>query len=136
MASAASLIGHQVAAQSGQFSFDGTTTQQFTIDAAQDAASSTMEVIDSSGKVVNTLNSGRLLSGKNSMTWNGATSTGGTAGPGEYTLKITASDINGQSVATTTQITGQVKAVRLTPEGTFAEIGNTPVSMANIAKIY
>ncbi len=136
MASAASLIGHQVAAQSSKFSFDGITAQQFTIDASQAASSSTMEVIDSSGRVVNTLNSGSLLSGINSMTWNGTTNTGGTAAPGEYSLKITASDINGQSVATTTQITGQVTAVRLTPDGVFAEIGNTPVSMANIAKIY
>jgi flagellar basal-body rod modification protein FlgD len=135
MASAASLIGHQVAAQSNKFTFDG-TAQQFTIDASQAASSSTMEVIDSTGRVVNTLNSGGLLSGINSMTWNGTTNSGGTAAPGEYSLKITASDINGQSVATSTQITGLVKAVRLTPDGAFAEIGNTPISMANIAKIY
>ena len=136
MASAAALIGHQVSAQSSQFSFDGTTPQQFTIDAAQNASSSTVEVIDSSGRVVNTLPSGFLASGTNNVTWNGATNTGGTAAPGEYSLKIIASDINGLAVATSTQITGQVKAVRLTPDGVFTEIGNTPVSMANIAKIY
>jgi flagellar basal-body rod modification protein FlgD len=136
VASAASLIGHQVSAQSNQFSFDGITPQTFTINTAQDASTTTVEVINSAGLVVKTLHSGFLASGINNMSWNGATNSGATAAPGEYSLKITATDINGQSVASTTQITGQVKAVRLSPDGVFAEIGNTPVSMANIAKIY
>jgi flagellar basal-body rod modification protein FlgD len=136
MASAASLIGHQVAAQSSRFSFDGTTPQLFTINAEQDATSTTVEITDSSGRVVNTQNAGYLTSGTNNMTWKGTTNAGGTAAPGEYSLKITATDINGLPVTTSTQITGQVKAVRLTPDGVFTEIGNTPVSMANIAKIY
>jgi len=136
MASAASLIGHQVSAQSNQFSYDGVTAQQFTIDTAQSAPTSTVEVINSAGLVVKTLHSGFLSSGINTMSWNGTTNSGAAAAPGEYSLKITAADINGQPVASTTQITGQVKAVRLTPDGVFAEIGSTPVSMANIARIY
>jgi len=136
MAAASSLIGHQAAAQSDTFTFDGVTPQQFSIDAAQTASTATVDVVNSAGYVVKTLYTGSLAAGTNNISWNGATNSGATATPGNYSLKVTASDINGQPVASTAQITGLVKAIHLTPNGVFADVGNTPVSMANIAKIY
>jgi len=136
MATASSLIGHQAAAQSSQFTFDGIAAQQFNIDTTQGAPTATVDVVNSAGQVVKTLYTGSLAAGTSAVSWNGATNSGATAAPGQYSLNITASDINGQPVASTVQITGLVKAIRLTPNGVFADIGKTPVSMANIAKIY
>jgi len=135
MASAAPLIGHQATAKSSQFTFDGSTPQNFIIKADQQTPTSTVEVIDSSGSVINTLYSGPLAAGANTITWSGASSGGGAAAPGEYSIRVIASDINGYPSVTSTQITGTVNAVRITPDGTFAVVGSTPVAVTNIAEI-
>ena len=135
MATASSYLGHQVWADGSSFSFDGSSPVKFSAELSVDAARAEVQVVDSRGQVVRTLHNSFLPSGMNQLSWDGKTDNGGTARADSYIFKVAATDANGQPVPASTRISGQVTAVRLTPEGVNIMIGNTPVSMASIKEI-
>lgn len=135
MATASSYLGHQVLAETSAFTFDGSTPVQFAADLQSDAAAVDVQVVDSFGRTVRTIQSSGLPSGINNLSWDGKTDAGTAANPDNYTIKIAATDNTGLPVAANTSISGLVTAVRLTPEGVKIMIGNTPVSMASITEI-
>jgi len=135
ISSAASYLGHTATAKVASFGFDGTSPLQLDVELKQDAAGATVQVLDRSGRVIKTLYHGFLTSGSNKLTWQGDSDSGVNASPGEYSLQVVTADKNGHPAAANTRITGQVGAVRLTPDGVFAVIGKTPVAVANITEI-
>lgn len=136
VAFAAPLIGHQVSAYQDSFEFEGGGSQDFVLLAESPATKATVEIVDSTGRVVRTLHEGSLQEGKTPFTWDGKTDTGGDAAPGKYSIKVTATDADGQPVAVNTQISGTVSAIRLTPEGVFVVIGTTPVPVAVVSEVF
>ncbi|ATX78563.1 flagellar basal-body rod modification protein FlgD [Mariprofundus aestuarium] len=135
MATASSYLGHQVLADSSSFTFDGATPVQFTADLQGAASAADVQIVDSFGKTVRTINSGSLPTGINNLSWDGKTDAGTVARADNYIIKIAATDNTGQPVSAPTSINGLVTAVRLTQEGVNVMIGNTPVSMASIKEI-
>ena len=135
MATASSYLGHQVLADSSEFTFDGSNPVQFSADLQSSAAAADVQIVDSFGKTVRTIHSTSLPSGINNLAWDGKTDAGTTARPDNYIVKIAATDNTGQPVPATTSINGLVTAVRLTPEGVNIMVGDTPVSMASIREI-
>jgi len=135
MATASSYLGHQVLADSSSFTFDGSTPAQFSADLQSDATAADVQIVDSFGQTVRTIHNSFLPSGMNNLNWDGKTDAGTTARPDNYIIRIAATDSKGQPVPASTSISGQVTAVRLTPEGVNIMIGKTPISMASIKEI-
>jgi flagellar basal-body rod modification protein FlgD len=65
------------------------------------ASAVTVQVADSGGNVVSTMNLGPEAPGMSTFTWNGTTDAGGTAPAGNYTFSVNASNSGGQAVTAT-----------------------------------
>lgn len=134
-ASAASYLGHKAVVNGNSLNYDGLTPQDLVIQTNQTAAVAKVQVLDSNGNVVKTLNNGPMNSGNSSFTWNGTTDAGTKAAAGKYTIATAATDAAGKSIVTNTQMIGQVQAVNLSVNGVQLVVNGTPVSMANIQEI-
>jgi len=131
IAAASSFLGHTLSARTSRVSFDGSSPLKLAFDMAGNVPKE-VRIVDSSGFTVRTFNLDRAT---NTLTWDGISDSGSMANPGMYDIRITATDINGQPVAASTQVVGQATAVRLTEKGVFVMIGSTPVTMADITVI-
>lgn len=105
---------------------------KYTLD--DEASSVTLSVVDSSGNVVWT-GDGETASGSHEFTWDGTNTKGKTVGAGEYTLKVTATDADGESVDSSIAITGSVTAVTTSDDGAVLEIGDTEIPLSSVTRL-
>jgi len=77
----------------------------------------------------------QLSSGTGSYSWDGRTSTGGTAPEGSYTLSIEATDSTGSAVSVTTNIRGTVDEVDLSGGEAVLKIGDISVPVGSVTAI-
>jgi flagellar basal-body rod modification protein FlgD len=110
----AALLGHSVLAP-------GTTASLATggliagaVNAPAGATSLTVSISNSSGAPVTSFQVTPASSGMTAFSWNGATSTGTTAAPGQYTVGVNAT-VNGASQSVAPMVVTQVQSVTLDP---------------------
>lgn len=132
---AASYLGHTAVVNTSKFSFDGSTAQKFMTNLSSAASNASVQIVDSNGNAVATLNNGALPAGTSSFTWDGTMDNGLTAPIGQYSIQVNATDSSGQTVSSTTQTLGTVSAVDLGSSGTQLVVNGSPVSMSNISQI-
>lgn len=111
---------------------NGSAQWDYTLDSTAQAV--TLNVKDSNGDTVFT-SSGDSSSGQHSFSWNGTTTGGSTSASGDYTLSVTATDTNGNSVSTTTSMVGQVTGVDTSGGSTQLLVGDINVAIANVTSI-
>src|SRR5690242_8009046 len=92
-------------------------------------ATATFTVSDASGQTVFS-RTGTVQPGSQQFNWNGVGNNGQQNPPGSYTLKITATDTSGKSVAIPTTVVGVVNSVDLTKNPPLLNVNgqNFPVS--------
>lgn len=132
---AASYLGHTAVVNGSNLTYDGATSQNIIVQTRQGAAVAKVQILDSNGQVVKTLNNSSLAAGSNALTWNGTTDAGTQAPAGQYSIAVSATDPAGNPVATGTQVTGQVQAVTLGTNGVQLVVNGTKVNLANIQEI-
>jgi flagellar basal-body rod modification protein FlgD len=107
---AADFIDSTVRAKGDKIHFDGKAqTLHYQLDA--ESADVKVEVVDSDGKVVKTIEASGD-EGANKVVWDGTTDDGGIAEEGDYTFRVTATDADGAEVGTSTSIEAHVEAVK------------------------
>lgn len=132
VSTAASFVGMQVTA-------DGNTARlangkaEWMINPARSAQANVI-VLDSTGSVVAT-STQTLPAGSQKFTWDGKTSTGTAALPGEYTINITARDAAGQNVSVKTEILGVVNSVDVSEGEPVLVIGANRVPLGKVRAI-
>lgn len=100
-----------------------------------DAQTLTLQVKDSEGKVVRTLENKNLKAGKNEMVWNGLTDEGAAAPVGDYTLGFEAVGSNGHKLHVETKAEGVISGVNFTPMGPQLLVGKQVINMADVKSI-
>ncbi|CUA96692.1 flagellar hook assembly protein FlgD [Thiomonas bhubaneswarensis] len=110
---AANLVGQTVVFDNNSVSLpaSGTAAGGFTLASA--AQNVQVQVVNSAGQTVSTLQLGALPTGVQTFTWDGSTSNGQQAPAGNYTFNVSATDGTGQSVAAVPFGTGKVQSVYL-----------------------
>ncbi|MDD4887417.1 MAG: FlgD immunoglobulin-like domain containing protein [Thiomonas sp.] len=110
---AANLVGQTVVFDNNSISLpaSGGAAGGFTLASA--AQSVQVQVQNSAGQTVNTLQLGALPTGVQTFNWDGTTSAGQAAPAGNYTFNVTAADGSGQAVAAVPFGTGKVQSVYL-----------------------
>jgi flagellar basal-body rod modification protein FlgD len=132
VSTASSFVGMNVAA-------DGATTRltdgkaEWRLNAPR-AASGTITIRDKDGNVVAT-ETKPLTAGQQTYSWNGRTSTGVQAPPGDYTITVTGRDVAGQGVAIKSEITGRVDSVDMTGNEPVLVIGGVRVPLSSVKSI-
>ena len=97
-------------------------------------ATATFTVSNSTGQTVFT-QSGAVQPGSQQFTWNGQNNSGQQQPAGNYTLKITATDANGKSVAVPTTVTGVVQSVDLSKNPPELDIGGQNYTVSQIVNV-
>ena len=75
------------------------------------------------------------LAGSNAFDWNGKGADGTQWPDGAYTVSVSATNANGQSVPVTTQASGVVSAVDVTKSPPALTVGNQSYTLSQIASI-
>jgi flagellar basal-body rod modification protein FlgD len=121
--SGATMVGHEIIAQSGTASFDGTNGIVGGVDVPSGASSVTMTINDASGQVVRHLTV-PTTAGQQAFRWDGKNDAGTVVAAGSYTLAATA-NVGGATQGLTTEVAARVTSVSLDSSGTGLTL-NTP----------
>ncbi|GLR09705.1 flagellar hook assembly protein FlgD [Mixta theicola] len=96
---ASTLIGHGVMVPGTQILAGSGDTTPFGVELTRASTSTTATITDSSGKVVRTIDLGKLTAGVHTFSWDGTLTDGTSATDGKYNVSIAASDGTEQLVA-------------------------------------
>lgn len=140
---AASFIGKSVLVQGnsillGTDSTTGSTvTTPFGINLQGAAADVKVQIKNSSGAVVNTVDLGAQSAGIYSYDWNGQSSSGTAATAGSYSFTVTATDSSGNAVTVSPLTYGQVGSVAYTSSGAVLNLGTAgTASLSDVYKVF
>ncbi|WP_316979467.1 flagellar hook assembly protein FlgD [Shumkonia mesophila] len=133
---AAGHIGKTVTAIGNTFAIGsgGTSDTKLTYSLSGTAKDVNLSIADGRGNIVWS-GKGETSTGNHDFVWNGKDIKGKTVPPGDYTLKVAATDANGKAVATTTTLNGKVTAVVSGQGITLLEIGNTKVDQSAVIRM-
>jgi len=134
-ANASSLIGKQVAFKTNHVQLVAGQSVTAGANLGSDAATVTVTVSDSNGKLVRTLQAGAHAAGSFAINWDGTTDDGQSAPAGAYTLQASAFDANKKAV--TIDLTGSGVVSGVTYDGTTPHltIDNSSVNMSDVTSI-
>jgi flagellar basal-body rod modification protein FlgD len=107
------MVGQTVTMSGSNLTYNGSlaVTGQATL--GSPATAVTAVVQDSNGNTVRTMNLGAQGAGPLQVNWDGRGDNGQTEPAGSYTLSVSATDANGQSVSVSQNVTGVVEGVSL-----------------------
>jgi flagellar basal-body rod modification protein FlgD len=114
--SGATMVGHEIIAQSGTASFDGSTAIVGGVDVPAGASSATLTISDATGQVVRHVMV-PTAAGQQVFKWDGKNDAGLQVGAGSYTLTATA-NVGGATQGLTTAVAARVTSVSLDSSGT------------------
>ena len=131
---AVNLIGKQIQAASPTLDFNGGKAA-WTYELGGKASSATLNVTDTSGKVVWSQAAPDLSQGQHPFTWDGSTLSGGKVTSGTYTLSLKANDSKQQGINTGVFVQGVVTGVSSDSTGTLLNLGSTTVNYTTITQV-
>ena len=111
---------------------DGKASWNYTI--PNGAEEVTLSVYDKAGNLVSKTD-GDKTSGLHSFEWDGKKTDGGTVSTGEFTLKVTAKNSKGISLASDITRTGTITSVDMSGDEPKVQLGGTYISLSKISKI-
>lgn len=133
---ATAMIGHGVLTPGNSMTL-ANGSAAFGIDVTTAASNVQVNIQDSTGATIDTLNLGAQSVGTVPLSWDGKTSSGATAPDGQYTFKVSAST-NGQSTDGASGLSyGQVSSVSTSSTGVTLNVANVgQVNLANVVQIF
>jgi flagellar basal-body rod modification protein FlgD len=131
----ASLIGKDVRVTNSTIDYSGSGAVKFgyTLPSAADSVS--VEVQNSSGNTVRTINTSGTSSGDNALSWDGKDDNGNLVSAGNYSVKVVAKDAAGNPIVASPYTFGTISAVRFKNDGAFFVVDGTEVSVANVIEV-
>jgi len=134
VATAVSLIGKEVRADSDLAALSGGKAEWvYKLDRA--ASDVKIEVLDSKGRVVQTIAPSDNNAGEHTFKWDGKTAGGSTAADGVYSLRVTAKDSEGSTVPTGIVAQGVVTGVQQVDGQTLVTINGAQIPWEKITLI-
>lgn len=131
---AASLVGKNVEVKGNGLTVSGGKVSEgyYQLEKAGRVA---VNIFDSRGSLVRTLELGAQDTAKQKLAWDGKNLAGTTLPDGQYSFKVTAVDEKNQAINVTTTMTGRVDGVSFDSGGTRLKIGSKQVLLSEIIAI-
>ena len=133
---AATLIGKEVKVNSSTIVYDGSTQPGVGVTLNGNAADVQVQIKDSAGDVVRTIDAGPKLSGDNTIAWDGKDNLGNQMQAGNYTFSITASDSAGNSVTSSSYALGVVQGVKYSSTGTVLIVNGSSINLSDVEEVF
>lgn len=128
-------IGKTADLGSDAISFDKGTASTFEVYFPKDVKNGTVDITDSNGKTVGTLDVGTNKAGVYQFKWDGKSSTGTTSDSGIYHVNASYSDPSGNAL-TTRLGAYPIEAVKFDKGSTLVKVGSNYVPLANVKEVY
>lgn len=134
--SASALIGKSVKAISNTVNVNGTETVKLGYDLPADAAKLSIEIRDSKGNIIQTLEpTSERKKGEHNIEWDGKDKFGATVPSGKYTFAVKASTDKDIKLEVKTFSYGVVESVRFKPEGAALVVNGREVPLGDVTDI-
>ncbi|MGV8998101.1 MAG: flagellar hook assembly protein FlgD [Parvibaculaceae bacterium] len=130
---AVGLIGKQVESYSNGASLKNGEAD-WTIDLDNDAANTTVQVLDKNGATVFSKKVAGTK-GEQPFTWDGKDSTGKQLDDGSYFLQVTANDATGQAVKSYIKTSGVVTAVDITSSNPIITVNGAQIKYSDVTNV-
>jgi flagellar basal-body rod modification protein FlgD len=131
--SAVGYIGKTVTANGNSISLSGgSATVSYTL--AGPAASTTISILDSQGKVIKTLTGDKTV-GAHTVAWDGRGDDNVLRPDGAYTVRVSAKDSNDNPVSVTTGTTGVVTKVALNNGKVTLTVGSNLIPLSDVVSV-
>jgi flagellar basal-body rod modification protein FlgD len=133
-ATAVAYLGKEATSNSSSANLPTNGTAKWTYELGGAAKSTSLRVLDSSGRVIRTID-GETTTGKKTFTWDGKDNAGRTAPAGTYSLEINSTGADGKQIASTVSMTGIIDGVDLSGTTASVTINGAKVPLSSIVKI-
>ena len=131
---ALSYLGHTVEATGGNISLDGTDAVDLNYNLASNAASATINVLNSSGQTVASF-PGTTTAGQNSVSYDGTYPGQPTLVAGQYSYQVVATDSTGNAIQATAYTSGMVTGVDSSNGTVELHIGNIVIPASSVVQV-
>ena len=110
-------------------------TANWGLDVAASSSDVTYVVKDAGGNEVYS-QTGSLEAGSRNFTWDGSTTSGGTAAPGNYSLTVTANDSAQNAIAVGVSVKGIVDGVDMTGDAPVLLVNGTRFNVDDVSELH
>ncbi len=132
---ALNLIGKEVEATGDGVHISGGTSTDISFELGENADDVTIQIIDSNGNLVRTIEMGYMAAGDHQIEWDGQSNNGISLDDGLYNYYVDATDTNGETVDTTTHMRGIVESISMEGGVTYAHIGDNRIMLSDISLV-
>ena len=133
---AATLIGKKVQVNTSQINYDGTTNPTLGFTLSSSAADVKVNILNSNGTVIRTIDEGPMASGDQTMTWDGKDSSGNQVPSGAYSFSVSAADSQGNQITPSLYVLGTVQGVKFGSNGASLLVDGTQVDLSSVQEIF
>lgn len=131
---ASNLVGQTVLVDSGSTHVDTSKDMTGTITLPSDSTKTTVDVYNSEGEIVRTIDLKEQKAGDMKFTWDGKDDAGNVLAPGDYSFKATGS-LNGKSTVLKTYLPDTVTSVVMGTAGTAMTLNLADGTNVDLSKI-
>ncbi len=132
----ATLIGKQVKIGNNKVSFNGQDSVDIGYNLPATASTVTLNVYDSNGTLVKTIENLPRESGNHKLSWDFTDNEGNKLSFGDYTFEVEAKAMNGEDdLETSAYQVGTIDGVKFTDKGTFFVINGAEVNLSDVIEI-
>ena len=128
-------VGKEITTKGDTTTLAENGSADWALDVPSNAENVTYVVKDNDGNEVYST-TGSLNSGSGNFSWDGSTSTGGTATPGNYSLTVTATDGDENAVNIGISVKGLVDGVDMTGEAPVLLINGTRFNVSDVKEVH
>jgi flagellar basal-body rod modification protein FlgD len=121
---AVNFIGKKIEATGSAMGLTGGKATAVTFTLPNDAETCLVNVMNSAGQTVRTVDLGATKAGEVEFTWDGKDYDGNVMEDGQYQVAMTATDADGNILKTTSTMTGTVKGIKQEKGTYYLDIGN------------
>jgi len=132
---AATLIGQEATAMGNTIEFNSGESTEVNFQLGSFADEVKVEIYDTAGNVVKTIDASAMSSGNHNVEWDGTNEHGEELPEGDYTFSVTATDAAGGEVNAIELMVGLISSVRFEGGSAMLVIGGRDVSFSNVLEI-
>jgi len=129
------LIGKETKLSGGDIVLNGQSSIDLGYNLPSQASSVEVNIYDSNGAIVKTIDSSKLSSGDSKLSWDLTDNNGSKLSNGNYTFKVTAADASGSSITASLYKYGTIDGVKFNSSGTVVLIDGAEYGISEIAEI-
>lgn len=133
---AVSLIGKEIKLSGGSIGYNGENSIDLGYKLPADARNATINIYDSQGKLVKSIDEKNISSGEHKLSWDFTDNNGSKLPLGNYKFEVKAQDYNGDDITSEIYKMGLIGSVKYTEQGTKLMVGNSEYSLSDVSEIF